>query len=184
VDGRGIVTSDDECPRRLEISPAGPSFRTPSHGENQSSFTIMTSTTPVFLLWHPISEPIRHDTARLRARSTSHPVAPRGLHQYPACGGPSSGEQNHSSSRDLRPWASAVRSTGSTRTYFSRKITIFVSVGPQAFFISAPSMTTPEVTYFQSATSSLRANATIVGFLRPPPLVTRSLNQRLSAVSG
>jgi hypothetical protein len=26
-------------------------------------------------VWHPSSEPIRHDTARFRARSTSHAVA-------------------------------------------------------------------------------------------------------------
>src|SRR5712692_9835996 len=40
-------------------------------------------------------------------------------------------------------------------------------------------MTTPAVTYFQSATSSFRASATIVVFLRWPPLrLTRSSNHR------
>jgi hypothetical protein len=54
-----------------------------------------------------------------------------------------------------------------------------------AVFRIAPSMTTPAVTYFQSATSSLRANATIAVLRKRPPLrSTRSLNQRLSAESG
>jgi hypothetical protein len=35
-------------------------------------------------------------------------------------------------------------------------------------FITAPSMTTPKVTYFQSATRSLRASATMVVFLKRP----------------
>ena len=44
-----------------------------------------------------------------------------------------------------------------------------------AVFITAPSMTTPAVTYFQSATSSFRASATIVVLRRRPPLrLTRS----------
>ena len=46
---------------------------------------------------------------------------------------------------------------------------------PQAVFITAPSMTMPAVTYFHSATRSLRASATMVAFLRRPPLrLTRS----------
>ena len=57
----------------------------------------------------------------------------------------------------------------------SWKITDSVSVYRQAAFITAPSMTTPAVTYFQSATSSFRASATIVVFRRRPPLrLTRS----------
>ena len=55
----------------------------------------------------------------------------------------------------------------------------------QAVFIAAPSMTTPAVTYFQRATSSFRASATIVVLRRRPPLrFTRSWNQRASAESG
>src|SRR3954465_2765447 len=54
-----------------------------------------------------------------------------------------------------------------------------------AVFITAPSMTTPAVTYFQSATSSFRASATIVVLRRRPPLrFTRSWNQRVSAECG
>ena len=55
----------------------------------------------------------------------------------------------------------------------------------QADTIVAPSIMTPAVTYFQSATSSLRASATMVVFLRRPPLrLTRSLNQMASADCG
>ena len=52
-------------------------------------------------------------------------------------------------------------------------------------FITAPSMTTPAVTYLHSATSSLRASATMVVFLRRPPFrLTRCSNQRASADCG
>src|SRR6202030_2599846 len=55
----------------------------------------------------------------------------------------------------------------------------------QAALIMAPSITTPALTYFQSATSSFRANATIVVLRRRPPLRSiRSLNQRVSAERG
>jgi len=44
--------------------------------------------------------------------------------------------------------------------------------------MTAPSMTTPALTYFHSATSSLRASAIIVVFLRRPLFcLTRSLYQ-------
>ena len=53
------------------------------------------------------------------------------------------------------------------------------------FLSSASSMTTPAVTYFHSATSSLRASATIVRFLKRPSFCcTRSLNHLLSADPG
>ena len=55
----------------------------------------------------------------------------------------------------------------------------------QATFITAPSTRTPAVTYFHSATRSLRASATmIVFFIRPPLRLTRSLNHRASADCG
>src|SRR5580692_459358 len=61
----------------------------------------------------------------------------------------------------------------------------WLGVYRHAVFITAPSMTTPAVTYFQSATSSFRASATIVVLRRRPPLrFTRSWNQRASAESG
>ena len=55
----------------------------------------------------------------------------------------------------------------------------------QAGLIMAPSITTPALTYFQSATSSFRASATIVVLRRRPPLRSfRSWNQRVSAERG
>src|ERR1700751_3749358 len=54
-----------------------------------------------------------------------------------------------------------------------------------AALTTAPSMTTPEVTYFQRATRSLRARATIVGFFRRPPFaLTRSRNHWLRTEPG
>ncbi len=51
--------------------------------------------------------------------------------------------------------------------------------------MTAPSMTTPALTYFHKATSSLRASATIIDFLKRPPFcVTRSLNQQDSLELG
>jgi hypothetical protein len=44
------------------------------------------------------------------------------------------------------------------------------SVCFQALVVSAPSNTTPAVTYFQNAISSFRAKATISTFLTRPPL--------------
>ena len=55
----------------------------------------------------------------------------------------------------------------------------------QAALIMAPSITTPALRYFQSATSSFRASATIVVLRRRPPLRSfRSWNQRVSAERG
>lgn len=49
----------------------------------------------------------------------------------------------------------------------------------------APSITTPELTYFHRATSNLRAIATIIGVLTRPLLrVMRSLNHIVSADFG
>ncbi len=51
--------------------------------------------------------------------------------------------------------------------------------------MTAPSMTTPAVTYFHSAIRSFRASATIAAFFNRPPFDwTRSANQRLSADPG
>src|ERR1700731_4109793 len=50
-------------------------------------------------------------------------------------------------------------------------------------FITAPSTTTPAVTYLQSATSSFRASATIVVLRRRPPLRLRGRGTRGRAPS-
>jgi len=135
----------------------------------------------------PSSEPIRvtrpvagHDQPHIRSPQTR-------LHQDPACGGRGSGGRNHSSYRLLRPGPGSVRPPGSARPVggSGRVVTLFLVETSQACFITAPSMTTPNVTYFHSATSSLRARATIVGFFRRPSLAaTRCLNHRDNAESG
>jgi hypothetical protein len=88
--------------------------------------------------------------------------------------------------RLFRPWPFAVRPPGSARTdEVLEDLKIRSTVYRQEDFMAAPSMTTPAVTYFHSATSSFRAKATMVVFLRRPPLrVTRSLNHRASADCG
>ena len=51
--------------------------------------------------------------------------------------------------------------------------------------MTAPSITTPLVTYFQKATRSFRARATMVVLrIRPPFRCTRSKNHWLSAEPG
>jgi hypothetical protein len=55
----------------------------------------------------------------------------------------------------------------------------------QAAFITAPSITRPRVTYFHNATSSFRANATMIVLFRWPPFRwTRSLNHKVNADCG
>src|SRR5215469_13899400 len=54
----------------------------------------------------------------------------------------------------------------------------------QTVFIVAPSITTPAVTYFQKATRSFRASATIIILRARLLLWTRSWNHRLSAEPG
>src|SRR5271166_7185534 len=110
----------------------------------------------------------------------------RRLHQYPACGGWGSRGRDHSSIRLFRPYGCAVRPPGSTRTdqvledWRMRSVPII-----RLARVAAPSMTTPAVAYFQSATSSFRASATIV-VLRSRALLrlTRSWNQSVSADCG
>ena len=62
-------------PQRLEMRRDGPSLRMPSHGDKTVKLYICDIDNSCNFSWRPISEPIRHDTARWRARSTSHPVA-------------------------------------------------------------------------------------------------------------
>src|SRR5271168_800678 len=83
-------------------------------------------------VWHPSSEPIRHDTARFRARSTSHAVAllPKGCTNIPLAAGQA--QENETIlqigfSSQSKPESDAVRSTGYTSTYGCWKITEFCS---------------------------------------------------------
>jgi hypothetical protein len=108
-------------------------------------------------------------------------------HQDPACGGRGSGGRSHSRSRLLRAISGIGSSTRDPpgRDQVLGMGRLGLKDAAQAAFITAPSMTTPEVTYFHSATSSLRARAVIVTFLRrPPSRLTRSSNHRVSADCG
>ena len=75
---------------------------------------------------------------------------------------------------DLRAYVEAKRNPGPF-TWIRQgnhslriKICFSQTLALQAFFMIAPSITTPELTYFQSATSNFRASATIIGFFRRP----------------
>ena len=103
-------------------------------------------------------------------------------HHYPACGGyghRKAGPVFRTALNANSRFGSLTWIHGADRAPGRRK------GSDQAAFITAPSITTPEVAYFHSAIRSLRASATIVGFLRRPPLCcTRSWNQRASAEPG
>lgn len=101
--------------------------------------------------------------------------------------GTGSGERGQTQGRRLEPKGSPVRSPGSVRTdqalgvrnCFSQQVVF------QAFFMTAPSITTPKLTYFQRATSSLRASARIIGvFKRLALRAMRSLNHNVHVDFG
>ena len=127
------------------------------------------------------------DAARFRARSTSHPVAARdGCTNIPLAAGRAQANETilpggisvHGLPRFVHPDPpELIRSWEICE--------LFLSACRQTGFITAPSMTMPAVTYFHSATSSLRASATmVVFFMRPPLRLTRSLNHKASADCG
>jgi len=100
--------------------------------------------------------------------------------------------RGHSSLRRLKPCNPSVRPPGSSEAdrasadglwWFCCGLSLLPGPLPDqaAGFITAPSMTTPWVTYFHNATRSLRASATMAR-LRPCGL--RSLNQRVRADCG
>src|SRR5664279_3644186 len=91
-----------------------------------------------------------HDAARFRARSTSHTVAVRdGCTKIPLAAGMGSGGRNHSHFRHTGHGDYSVRPPGSARTDQVLEDLMSVCRQAQASFITAPSMTTPAVTYFQ-----------------------------------
>lgn len=115
-------------------------------------------------------------------RITSHTVAAgRRLHQSSACSGRA--RENGTSLIHGVVCQGAVGSF--TRILRSRSGCGESVQRHQAVVIAMPSMSTPWVTYFHTATRSLRASAVIITFLKRPPFcLTRSWNQRLSAVCG
>src|SRR3954468_11106322 len=85
-----------------------------------------------------------------------------------------------------RPWPGAVRPPGSAGTDQVPLDSGKVGQQPaQAGLRTAPSIKTPAVAYFQSATSSLRARAMIIVLPRRPPVrLIRVRNHRVSADCG
>src|SRR5713101_7515057 len=83
----------------------------PTHmGSHRSKGEIGNSS--VFLLRHPRSEPIRHDTARFRARSNSHPVAVRdGCTNIPLAAGKAQEDETLLQIRLFKPYRISVRPT-------------------------------------------------------------------------
>jgi hypothetical protein len=97
-------------------------------------------------------------------------------------------DENLSRKRRFAPRLATVRRPGSVRTDQVLRIAVLDAWKTgyrQAGLIMAPSITTPALTYFQSATNSFRASATIVVLRRRPPVRSiRSLNQSVSAEFG
>src|SRR6201987_2896024 len=127
------------------------------------------------------------DAARFRARSTSHAVAAHSsCTKIPLSAGRAQGRREPFSKAAFQAMACYGSSTlippGLIRSWEMTGLRWCIR---QATFIVTPSITTPAVTYFQSATSSFRASATIVVLRRRPPLrLTRSRDQRVGAECG
>jgi hypothetical protein len=135
----------------------------------------------------PWSEPDCVTRSVFRAGSNSHTVAARsGCTPIPRAPRQWLRRTRPFWSSALKPNRTSVRSPGirpdrSGPGILGKPLRVF----GQAAFITAPSTTTPVATYFHSATSSLRARATmVVFFMRPPSRLTRSWNQRDSADCG
>ena len=140
-----------------------------------------------FKFRHPGFESIRV-TRSVSGPDQTHMRSPSmRLHQYPACGGRGLGADETNLHSGLSTYqamwvrGSSTRIRQTVRVWKIRECCSSESV--QALFITAPSMATPNLMYFHSATSSFRAMATMFGFFLPPPS-TRCLNQRESADCG
>ena len=119
---------------------------------------------------YPRSEPVCMTRPVSDAASNSHPVAAFiGRTNIPLASGKGSGARDHSLLRLFKPGQISVRSPGSAGADQARQ-TKKGSVCFQEAVVSAPSSTTPVVTYFQKAISSFRAKATIRTFRARPPL--------------
>ena len=120
---------------------------------------------------YPRSEPVCMTRPVSDAASNSHPVAAFiGCTNIPLAWGEGSGGRDHSLLRLFKPGQISVRSPGSAGADQGSGRLKRGSVCFQAAVVSAPSSTTPAVTYFQKAISSFRAKATISTFRTRPPL--------------
>ena len=127
-----------------------------------------------------------HDAARFRARSTSHSVAARnGCTNIPLAA--VGAQEDETILEDglfghVRVRFVHLDPPGLIKSW---KISGFGQRLSSGTFHHGSLDDNAAVTYFQSATSNLRASATIVVFLRRPPLrLTRSSNHRASAECG
>jgi len=104
------------------------------------------------------------------AASNSHPVAAlNGRTNIPLASGEGSGGRDHSFLRLLSQAKFRSAHLDPPEPIRPRKIEKVKALF-QAAAVSAPSRTTPAVTYFQKAISSFRAKATISTFRTRPPL--------------
>src|SRR5258707_4459912 len=119
---------------------------------------------------------IDKDPDRRVQDALKHTVATRGgCTNIPRSTGRGSGARDHSLPRLFRPCRGSGRAPGSVRADQAPGMGICGDLHAQAAFKTAPSITTPLVAYFQRATSSLRASATMVVLrIRPPLRWTRS----------
>src|SRR5215471_10733724 len=101
--------------------------------------------------------------------------------------------RGQSSTRGFKPYDRTVRPPGSAGADQAPTIVFLIfSLGREDLpsqttgFMIAPSMSSPAVTYFHRATSSLRASAVIIDFLRVlvAPAPTRAKYQRANADCG
>ena len=166
--------------------PRPASFGQGSHGEFQVKHTIQ---------WRIDIAPALVSASKLRAqfpnlvvltpdqthiRSPRMAAAPKSRLRRARLGG-----RDPSRIRLFRPGLDSVGPFGSVEIHHVSLATLPVQTIYAALFITAPSMTTPADTYFHNATKSLRAIATIAGFLRRPPLWrARSLKHRANADRG
>ena len=105
------------------------------------------------------------------AASNSHPVAAFiGRTNIPLASGEGSGGRDHSLLGFLSQAKFRSAHLDPPELIMPRKIEKGGSVCFQAAVVSAPSSTTPAVTYFHKAISSFRAKATISTFRTRPPL--------------
>ena len=98
------------------------------------------------------------------------PLSLVGCTNIPLASGKGSGGRDHSLLRLFEPGQISVRSPGSARADEALGDLKWGGAGFHAAVVSAPSSTTPAVTYFQKAISSFRAKATIMTFRIRPPL--------------
>jgi len=139
----------------------------PHMAELKSRDQYCISKTPVSVSVSKGLSPIAWTWGRFLARSTSHSVAAQGgCTKIPLAAGGAQEDETILDGGFLGHGFFRFVPPGSARTdEVLEDLKVRSTVYRQDAFITAPSMTTPAVTYFHSATSSFRAKATMVVFL-------------------